>query len=258
MDRPITPPNLDRLFARAAEFVDSGRFGAARPLLAAIRRLAPASPRLAEFDSVLALKEGRLAEARESLDQAILAWPDQAGLRKCRADARRQLGDLVGAAQDAAEAVLLDPSDPNAKAILGVALLGLGHAKEARACLEEVVAARPSNPLFALALSDAQLACEDDNAAATTLANATLRMPTDASLRSAALLLAIRTQHFDAAVRMAETAHREGVVNAHVFGLKGLALASLDRHQEAAEAYAEARKLDPEAPYFRELAAHGA
>ncbi len=255
MDGMTVNPDFDRLFARAAEFIDSGRFGAARPLLAAVGRLAPPSPRLAELTSVVALKEGRLSEARDNLDQAILTWPADAGLRKCRADARRQLGDVAGAARDAAEAVILDPGDPDAKAILGVVLLGLGHTDEARACLAEAVAARPANPLFVLALSDAQLGCGEESAAAATLANAIARMPADSALRNAALLIAVRSRHFDVAVELAEAARRDGAVDACVFGLKGHALSSLGRHEEAAEAYAEARKLGPDDPYVRHLAA---
>ncbi|MBV8613379.1 MAG: methyltransferase domain-containing protein [Acetobacteraceae bacterium] len=255
MDGTTAPANLDRLFARTAEFIDAGRFGAARPLLAAINRFAPPSPKLAELNAVLALKEGRLTEARDSLDQAVLTWPERAGLRKCRADARRQLGDLVGAARDAAEAVVLDPHDSDAKAILGVALLGLGHAEDARACLAEAAAAQPANPLLALALSDAQLACGDDADAAATLANAIARLPTEAALRNAALLLAIRSQRLDEAVELAAAARRDGAVDACVFGLQGHALSSLGRHDEAAEAYAEARKLGPDDPYVRYLAA---
>lgn len=255
MDGMTAVPEFDRLFKRAAEFVDSGRFGAARPLLAALERVAPPSARLAQLKALLALREGRPIEACESLDQAILTWPADATSHKCRADARRQLGDFAGAARDAAEAVTLDPGDPDAKAILGVALLGLGHAEDARVCLKEAVVARPTNPLFALALSDAQAASGDDDAATATLRDATLRMPDELALRNAALLLAVRSRRFDVAVELAEAARREGVVDACVFGLKGHALSSLGRHSEAAEAYAEARKLGPKDPYVRHLAA---
>ncbi len=255
MDGMTVTPDFDRLLIRTAELIDAGRFGAARPLLAALGRLAPPSARLAELAGVVALKEGRLIEARDNLDQAILTWPADVGLRKCRADARRQLGDAAGAAHDAAEAVILDPHDPDAKAILGVVLLGLGHADEARACLAEAVVARPANPLFVLALSDAQLASGNESAAAVTLAEAITRIPAETSLRNAALLLAIRSQRLDAAVELAETARRDGAIDACVFGLKGHALSCLGRHDEAAQAYAEARKLGPDDPYVRHLAA---
>lgn len=255
MDGMTANPDLDRLMARAAEFIDAGRFGAARPLLAAIRRLSPPSARVAELAGVLDLKQGRLAEAREDLDRAILRWPADAGLRKCRADVRRQTDDPAGAAGDAAEAVWLDPSDPDAKAILGVALLELGHADDARACLTESVTARPANALFRMALSDAQAACGENDAATLTLTEGISLAPGEIGLRNAAVLLAVRLRRLDEAVDLAEAARRDGLVDACLFGLKGHALSSLGRHEEAAEAYAEALKLGPDDPYVRHLVA---
>ncbi len=255
MDGMAANPDLDRLMARTAEFIDAGRFGAARPLLAAVSRLSPPTARLAELAGVLALKQGRPAEARESLDLAIASWPADAGLRKCRADVRRQTGDAAGAAEDAAEAVWLDRSDPEAKAILGVALLELGHAEDARTCLVESVAARPANSLFRMALSDAQAACGDTDAAVFTLAEGIALAPAEIGLRNAAVLLAVRLKRLHEAVDLAEAARRDGVVDACLFGLKGHALSSLSRHEEAAEAYAEALKLGPDDPYVRHLVA---
>lgn len=255
MDGMTASADLDRLMARTAEFIDTGRFGAARPLLAAVSRLSPPTARLAELAGVLALKQGRLPEARDGLDRAISCWPEDAGLRKCRADVRRQFGDAVGAAQDAAEAVVLDPRDPDAKAILGVVLLGLGHAGDARACLAEAVAARPANPLFRMALSDSQALCGDAAAAAATLTDGIALTPAEIGLRNAAVLLAVRRRCFAAAVELAETARREGVVDACLFGLKGHALSSLGRNEDAAEAYAEALKLGPDDLYVRHLVA---
>ncbi|MEO8714531.1 MAG: methyltransferase domain-containing protein [Acetobacteraceae bacterium] len=255
MDGMTTNPDLDRLLARTAEFIDAGRFGAARPLLAAVSRLSPPTARLAELSGVLALKQGRLDDARKGLDPAIVDWPGDAGLRKCRAEVRRQLGDATGAAEDAAEAVVLDPSDTDAKAILGVVLLGFGHAVDARACLAEAVAAQPTNPLFRMALSDSQALCGDVDAATATLADGIVLAPAEAGLRNAAVLLAIRRRLFDEAVDLAEAARRDGAVDACLFGMKGHALSSLARHEEAAEAYAEALKLGPDDPYVRHLVA---
>ena len=46
------------LCKRVAQLLDSGRIGAARPLLAAARRLSPASPELAILGARLAVAEG--------------------------------------------------------------------------------------------------------------------------------------------------------------------------------------------------------
>lgn len=255
MDGLTAIPDLDRLAARTAELIDAGRFSAAHPLLAAIGRLAPPSARTAELTVALALKEGRLAAARDGLDGAVAAWPDNPSLRKYRAEVRRQLGDAIGAASDAAEAVLLDRDDPDAKAILGVLLLGLGHAEDARACLAEAVRARPNNPLFRAALADALAGCGQADAAVAALADGIGCVPADIGLRNAAVLLALRLRRFEEAIELAESARRDGVVDTCLFGMKGHALSSLGRHDEAAGAYAEAIKLAPDDPYVRHLVA---
>lgn len=255
MDTMAANPDLDRLMARTAEFIDADRLGAARPLLAAVSRISPPTARLAELVGVLALKEARLPEARDGLDKAIQCWPSDAGLRKCRADVRRQLGDALGAAQDASEAVILAPHDADAKAILGVVLLGFGRAEDARSCLVEATGAQPSNPLFRMALSDAHALCGDADAAADTLAAGIVLIPAETSLRNAAVLLAVRRCRFVEAIELAEAARRAGAVDACLFGLKGHALSSLGRHDEAADSYAEALKLGPDDPYVRHLVA---
>jgi hypothetical protein len=48
--------DAESLTRRVAELIDTGRIGAARPLLAAARRMAPPSPRLAELSALLALR----------------------------------------------------------------------------------------------------------------------------------------------------------------------------------------------------------
>ncbi len=125
MEKLQTTANAEILTSRLASLIDAGRLGAARPLLAAVRRLAPSSPRLAELAARLAMREGRFDLAQAELDEAVAQAPENAGLRKCRADLRMQMDDKEGAAADAAEAVILDSSDPAAKAMLGILMLEL-------------------------------------------------------------------------------------------------------------------------------------
>ncbi len=251
---PATP-NPEHLARRVAELIDAGRLGAARPLLAALRRLSPPSAELAELSALLALRDGRLDAACDELDAAVATAPEHARLRRCRADLRRRKGDLIGAAQDAAEAVVLDPTEPWGKAVLGALMLDLGHPADAVSCLTEAVAARPADPLFRESLAAAQTAMGDPRAAAETLAAGIAAVPGRAELRNLAVFLALQRRDFADAVRLAEDARQAGVADACLFGLKGHALSSLGRHEEAAEAYTEAVKLAPEDEYVRHLAA---
>lgn len=252
MSATASPALLAR---RVREMVETGRLPAARPLLAALRRMDLPHAELTEIEAQLLLREGRLDEARALLDAALAQAPAAIGLLLARADARIRADDRVGAAADAAEAVVLDRTNPRAKALLGVALIELGRPDDALPCLREALAATPGHPAYRQALATAEERCGAPDAAAATLAEGIRLAPARVALRTAAIMLEVRRRAFPAAVALAEQARRDGVADACVFGLLGHALSSLARHDEAAEAYAEALKLAPEDPYVRHLVA---
>ncbi len=151
--------------------------------------------------------------------------------------------------------MILDRHDPGAKALLGTVLLELNRTVDARACLAEAVAAEPDNPFFRQGLAEAEKRDGAPAAAAATLAAGVALQPGRPDLRNASILLAIAGHDFAAALDLAEAARGAGAADACGFGLMGHALSSLGRHDEAAEAYAEALKLAPEDPYVRHLVA---
>lgn len=253
MDTIEVTTDAGTLCARAATLLRAGRIGAARPLVAAARRMAPPSPQLTILAAQLAINEGALDRARADLDSAIDAEPAQPALRICRADVRSRLDDPEGAARDAAEAVILAPDDAQAKAVLGGALLNLGHAADAVACLSEALAARPQEPFWREILAVALQAAGDADAALRVLTDGIALLPANVALRNAAILLCLRRRDFTGAEKQAEQARRQGIADACTFGMKGHALSSLGRHQDAAVAYQEAYKLGPDDPYVRHL-----
>ena len=127
METLLASPDADALTRRLSDLIAAGRIDAARPMLAALRRLTPPSARLAELAAMLAMREGRLGDARGELDAAISEHPGQAALHRCRAELRHRIGDLPGAALDAADAVVLDPAAPSGKAMLGMLMTELGR-----------------------------------------------------------------------------------------------------------------------------------
>jgi predicted TPR repeat methyltransferase len=243
------------LVTRIEQLIDQGRPGAARPLLAAARGLMEPSSGLSVLAARLALSDGMLDSAEIELDDAITADPDHAGLRKCRARLRCRRGDLDGAARDAAEAVIFDRGDQEAKAVLGDVLLMLGRSTDAAACLAEVVAAMPHDIVARETLANARMAAGDVEGALTTLLDGIAIVPGATATRNAAILLCIRIRDFVQAETLAEQARVQGAADASTFGLKGHALSSLGRHDEAAIAYGEALKLAPGDSYVRHLAA---
>jgi predicted TPR repeat methyltransferase len=253
MDMIDVTADAGALCDRVARFIATGRPGAARPLLAAARGLGPPSPRLAVLGARLAMGEGAWDDAKSGLDGAIADWPSDAGLRKCRADVRGRTGDREGAVRDAAEAVIIDRHDMAAKAILGVALLDLGRAADAVACLSEAVAAAPSDHQYRQALANALEAGGAPDAALEVLTAGIGLCPASVALRNAAIILCIRRRDFIKAHRLAEDARAAGIADASTFGMNGHALTTLGRHDEAAAAYQDAYKLDPADPYVRHL-----
>jgi predicted TPR repeat methyltransferase len=247
--------DAEALTNRAAQLLAAGRIGAARPLLAAARRLAPGSIGVADISARLALRLNAPDEAAFELDQAIEAAPEHPGLRKRRAELRRQAGDIEGAARDAADAVVLDRKDATAKALLGILMLELGRTADAVACLAEASDAEPGNPGFATGLATAREAAGDPDAALAVLRRCTIVSPRQVEPRNAAILLCVRRRDFRQAIRLAEETRRAGIADACSFGLLGHALSSLGRHEEAADAYSEALKLGPDDPYVRHLVA---
>jgi predicted TPR repeat methyltransferase/thioredoxin-like negative regulator of GroEL len=253
MDTIEVTANADALCTRTEQLINAGRPGAARPLLAAARRLATPSPRLALLAARLAISEGALEKAQVDLDSAIAEWPDNAGLRKCRATVRGRTGDAEGAVRDAAEAVILDRDDPHAKAILGAALHVIGRFADAVACLTEAVAAMPASLTAWETLAAALEAAGDANAALGILTDRITQHPGAIGLRNAAILLCLRRRDFIQADRLAEQARALGIADACTFGMKGHALSSLGHHEQAATAYQDAYKLGPDDPYVRYL-----
>lgn len=253
--KPASFADPDALMERISEMILHGRLGVARPLLAAVERLTEPSARRDELSAWLLMRENRVDEAAETLGLALARAPDDAPLRRRRAELRIMNGDLAGAAEDAAEAVTLAPGDANGKALLGTAMLGLGFAEDAAACLREAVSGAPRVPLYHQVLAAAREALGDLAGATETLERGLAANPCSVSLWTASVLHRVRQRDFTGALEVCERARADGVADACLCGLKGHSLSSLGRHEEAADAYADALKLGPDDFYVRHLAA---
>jgi predicted TPR repeat methyltransferase len=174
-------------------------------------------------------------------------------LRKCRAELRRRMGDRTGAAKDAAEAVILDPGDPRAKAILGQVMLNLRRTADAIECLTESVAIAPADLGYREMLAAALETSGDPDAALRVLTDGISLYPANVSLHNAAISLCVRRHDFSKALRLVEMVQAIGHADACTFGMKGHAMSGLGRHDEATSAYMEALKLGSDDPYVRHL-----
>ncbi len=248
-------PDPASMARRAREMLRAGRTDAARSLLAALRRVSSASADAAEIEARLLRYDGRVSDAVATLSAALPWHSDSMSLLLYRAELRLELGEVLGAADDAAAAVMIAPGDVSAKALLGVALIQLGRVEEALVCLGEAVAAAPLHPGFRCALAHAleRLGRRDD--ARGTLLDGISCNPGSVELRVAAIMRAMREGGVAEAAELAEAACRDGVADARVFGLLGHAMSLMGRDDRAADAYEEALKLAPEDHYVRYLVA---
>jgi predicted TPR repeat methyltransferase len=254
MDIIETSVEAETLRRRAAQLIDAGRTGAARPLLAAARSLSGGdSPELSLVFARLFWRDGDLERSLRELDDAISDAPSHCGLRKCRSELRHQLGDLDAATRDAAEAVIADHADAEAKALLGSMLLELGRIAEAIACLSEAVSANPGDAAYREAFAKALEAAGDTDRALRVIGEGIALSPGSIALRNSATLICLRRRDFAGAVRLADHACAAGVADSSTFGMKGHALASLGEHDGAALAYQEALRLGPNDPHVRHL-----
>lgn len=262
--RPDDGP--DRLLRQLRGMVRSGRPLAARHLLDAVKQRGASGAELIALEARVLALEGQDAAALRLIGAALActgaapgqgAMPDPASatLWLCRADLHWRAGNHAAAATDAAEAVLRAPSRADAKGCLGMALAHLGRFAEAIECLREAVAAEPRRADWRQCLAYAQEMSGAPDTAAQSLHAAVADNPGQIGLRIATILQKMHVADYHGAVALAEAARRDGAADACVLGLLGHALSSLGLHDKAARAYEEARKLAPEDPYVRHLAA---
>jgi predicted TPR repeat methyltransferase len=240
------------LLRHAGECLRAGRLGAARAVVAALRRCDDAPAGLDETEARLCLAEGHAAEAIALLD-GVLAADGGSELLLLRAEARAVAGDLATAAADAAQALLDSPQDARAKAMLGVLMIELGRLDDAVACLRDAVQSAPGLQAAWRGLAEALSRRGDEVAARAAFEAAIVALPGDVDLRVAAMMQAMRLRQFDRALVLGQAARAAGQADARVFGLIGHALHKLGRPVEAGEAYHDALRLAPEDPYVRHL-----
>jgi predicted TPR repeat methyltransferase len=246
------PDTGSALLRLAGDCLRSGRLGAARAAVAALRRGGDARPGLAETEARLCLAEGRPGDAIAVLEDGLAA-EGGTELRLLRAEARAATGNLPAAAADAAEALLQAPGDGRAKAMLGVLMIELGRLDDAVACLRDAVQSAPHLAATWRGLAEALSRRGDEAAARATFDAAIAALPGEVELRVAAMMQAMRLRQFARALALGEAARADGQADARVFGLVGHALHKLGRAGAAAEAYQDALRLAPEDPYVRHL-----
>ena len=216
MEQLHATADADALTARVAALIDAGRPAAARPLLAAVRRLAPPSPDLAELPRACALHRAR---ARSQALQRTRRG-DRRSARTCRPAQvprrmRSSLGDLHGAVGGRRRS-----GDPRSARPCGEGAArhpdaGTGASGRSR----RVPCARRSQPIRPTrSIAKASRPRRKRSAMPTRRwlrwPPASPRRPRAVELRNAAILLSVRRRDFATAYQLAEAARVAGVADA--------------------------------------------
>lgn len=234
---PIDP---DLIASRITALLHEGRPGAVKPLLAALRKLAPAHRELALLRASYHCHVQEVPDALAVLQEAMALQPDNPALHLRRAEILFTVEDYAGAARDAAEAVVLAPGLARAKCALGLALLALGQYDGAVPCLQEGFAGEPGRIDAALALA----ALQPENAALvlTYAIHANPRLP---ELRNALIRRHICEGRTDRAMRAAVQTRAEGAADADTFCLLAATQIEQGMWREAENAAIQAARLAP-------------
>jgi len=262
----------DSLVGHIERLLQAERPAAARPLLMALKRRDPQSTRAVDLEARLLLAEGQDLSALRILEDAIAqAEASQTKLSQAptqtdpmitkrivalyllRAQIQVGRGNLAGAIDSTAAAVMCDPSAPLPKLRLGVLLTQIGRLDEAIACLRESMAGQPMPDAYR-ALATAYERAGRHAEASVMLADAARIWPKDQELRAAAIMRAMRRRDYRDAVSLANASRRDGAINAEIFAMMGHAFASLGEHVDAASSYRDALKLAPSDAFLRQIA----
>ena len=139
---PSTNENV-RNYARAHAYFNRGDYVQAERQFSVVIEIEPQFARGWEGRAKALVAQGKTAEAIPDFDRAIQLKPDLASAYAGRAVASMSVGDILGANQDAVQARILDPSDPNSVIVLGRIMSGAGRAADALEMFNEGVELAP-------------------------------------------------------------------------------------------------------------------
>jgi predicted TPR repeat methyltransferase len=230
----------DAVAGRIAALLAEHRPNAAKPLLAALAKLAPAHAKLPLLRADYGCEMRDPAQALAVLQDAIDEAPSNAALWLRQAEiffGRSQFADAV---QRAAQAVLLAPDSHAAKSRLGLALMRQGQFDQASPCLAESFSANPANVEVALAL-----AALSPTTAIDILNRAIACSPRVAVLRNALTRRYLCSGQSSLALQTALLAADDGIADAQTHCLLAVEHMQESRWDKAAAAAARAQSMAP-------------
>ncbi|MCX8133698.1 MAG: methyltransferase domain-containing protein [Roseococcus sp.] len=251
-----TPPAaLMRLMERGAALLAEGRAAESLELLQRAASV-PDAPALAHGLLAEALEaEGRLDEALLAADRAVRSGEGAPPWLRARARIRRALGQSLAGLDDAAAAVMADPSDIESKSLLGICLSEAGRHDEALLLLHQAFSAEPGSAQRAAMLGFGFLRAGRHAAAEEVLGLAEAMAPQAPGIAALRAQNALAAGEPERAIAIAEAAVHRCAADVRLFSVLGQARQRLGQDAAALDAYAAALRLDPGSGYLRHLVA---
>ena len=230
----------DIIAGRIGALLVEHRPNAAKPLLAALAKLAPTHEKLPMLRAGYWCEMRDPAQALAVLQEGIGQAPANAALWLRQAEIFFAQSRFADAVQSAAQAVLLAPESHAAKSRLGLALMRLGQFDQALPCLAESFSANPADVEAALAL-----AALSPLTAIEILNRAIACSPQAAVLRNALTRRYLCSGQTGQALQTALLAAGDGFADAQTHCLLAFAQMQESRWEEAAAAAVRAQSMAP-------------
>jgi predicted TPR repeat methyltransferase/Tfp pilus assembly protein PilF len=246
---------LTRLIGRGEALLRQGR---ARDSVELLRRAAasPAAPAQAHGLLAAALEDsGALEEALSAADRAVAAAGKAPEWLRVRARVRRALGQTLAGMEDAAAAVMADPSDAESKSLLGVCLSEAGCHDEAIVLFHQAFAAEPASPQRAAMLALAFMRAGRYGAAEELYTLAEAMAPGARGITALRAQNALLCGEPARALELAGAAVARGRPDVGLLSILGQARQRLGDDAGALDAYGKALQLEPGNQYLRHLVA---
>jgi predicted TPR repeat methyltransferase len=246
---------LSRLIGRGEALLRQGRTTDSLELL---RRAAavPEAPALAHGLLAEALEDsGAFEEALCSADRAVAAAGEAPAWLRVRARVRRALGHTLAGLDDAAAAVMADPSDAESKSLLAVCLSEAGRHDEAIVLFHQAFLAEPSSPQRAAMLALAFMRAGRHAAAEELYALSETMAPSARGITALRAQNALLAGEPARAAELAAAAAARGRPDVGILSVLGQARQRLGDDAAALDAYGAALQLDPGNEYLRHLVA---
>jgi predicted Zn-dependent protease len=193
--------------------VSAGRADKARALLARERGRYPGDATLCVLAARLAARAGEPATEAEELHSALLAKPDDGGIRLRLGESLMRAGreaQALGVWESLATADLSDPIRLRVQARLGECLLAAGRHPDAQRAFQVVIAANPDDCRARLGLAAACLACDKPTEALHAAQAVLAKQPEQRDALLVAALSRRRLQQTPAAVELLTRARALG------------------------------------------------